>query len=129
MVLYIEDNLPNLHLVQAIWAQRPEIRLLSASQGEEALELARLHLPDVILLDLHLPGLGGEEVLRLLRAEKLTRDIPVVVVSADATPGQIERLHLAGAVDYLTKPLDIDRFRGVLDALLQGQNRSSQHTQ
>ena len=119
VVLYIEDNLPNLHLVQAIWAGRPEIRLLSATNGATGLELAHTHQPDVILLDLHLQGISGEEVLGQLREDQTTQNIPVVVVSADATAHQIERLHAAGADAYLTKPLDIDRFRQVLDGMLR----------
>jgi len=106
-ILYIEDNLSNLRLMEHIVANRPEIRLMAAMQGQMGLELSFAHLPDLILLDLHLPDLGGDQVLKLLRKDSRTREIPVVMVSADATAGQIERLIHAGANDYLTKPLNV----------------------
>jgi len=118
IVLYIEDNLSNLKLIQRLVAHRPELRLIPAMQGRLGLDLAREHRPHLILLDLHLPDLPGEEVLRRLRADEATRHIPVVVVSADATRGQIERLQSEGARDYLTKPIDVKRFLEVLDAVL-----------
>ena len=109
-VLYIEDNVANLSLIEAILADRPEVTLLSALQGRLGVELAREHLPDLILLDLHLPDITGEEVLRRLRGEPRTRDIPVIVISADATPGTVRSLVENGARAYLTKPLDVDQF-------------------
>ncbi|HEV8616732.1 MAG TPA: ATP-binding protein [Methylomirabilota bacterium] len=115
LVLYIEDNLSNFRLVERVLERRPRMRLLPAIQGRLGLDLAREHQPDLILLDLHLPDLPGEEVLRRLLAEPRTREIPVVVVSADATPGQIERLRAAGARDYLTKPLDVRQLLTVID--------------
>jgi CheY-like chemotaxis protein len=81
------------------------------------LELAREHLPDLVLLDLHLPDIGGDEVLRRLRDDPHTASIPVVILSADATPGQIQRLLHAGASEYLTKPLDVRQLREVLGRL------------
>jgi len=115
VVLYIEDNLSNFGLVQTILRHRPEIKLLAAMQGQAGLELAQRHRPDLILLDFHLPDINGDEVLRRLRQEPETRDIPVLIVSADATPLQIERMRAAGANDYLTKPLDVKRFLEVLN--------------
>jgi signal transduction histidine kinase/CheY-like chemotaxis protein len=117
-ILYVEDNLPNLTLVQRILARRPDIELIPAMQGGLALDLARLHRPHMILLDLHLPDIPGEEVLRLLRQRPDCRDIPVVVLSADATPGQIEKLLAAGAHTYITKPLDVKPFIQVVDDIL-----------
>jgi len=114
-VLYIEDNPSNLRLVERIMAHRPGIRLLSAMQGHLGLDLAELHTPDWILLDLHLPDLPGEEVLRRLRANPRTQNIPVTILSADATGSQVLRLLDAGARDYLTKPLDIRRFIDLLE--------------
>ena len=114
-VLYIEDNLPNVQLMEGILTHRPEVRLLTALQGALGVELARQHRPNVILLDLHLPDINGDEVLRRLRADVATRDIPVVMISADATPGQIQRLIVAGANDYLSKPFNIAHFLRVLD--------------
>jgi PAS domain S-box-containing protein len=117
-LLYIEDNLANLTLVETIFETRPEITLLPALQGRLGLDLARQHQPDLILLDLHLPDIPGDEVLRRLRADESTRDIPVIVISADAMPSRIERLVEAGAQSYLTKPLDIDQFIQAVDGVL-----------
>jgi two-component system sensor histidine kinase/response regulator len=117
-LLYIEDNLSNLTLIEEILEERPEIELLSAMQGQVGLDLARQHSPDLILLDLHLPDLPGWEVLSQLKTGETTSDIPVVVVSADATTSQIKRLMKAGALSYLTKPLDVTEFFRVLDDTL-----------
>jgi PAS domain S-box-containing protein len=117
-VLYIENNISNLRLIERVLAHRPGIDLLPAMQGHLGLELAREHHPDVILLDLHLPDMHGSEVLAELHEDDRVRDIPVVVISADATPGQIQRLLDAGARDYLTKPLDVQQFLTVLDETL-----------
>jgi PAS domain S-box-containing protein len=117
-VLYIEDNRANLGLMEEILAYRPEVRLLEAMRGSAGLELARIHRPDLILLDVHLPDMPGDEVLRWLQADPHLREIPVVVISADATPPQMERLRAAGAWEYLTKPLDLPRFLALLDRLL-----------
>lgn len=117
-VLYIEDNLSNLTLIEQMLEDRPEIELLSAMQGEIGLELARQHSPHVILLDLHLPDLAGWDVLTKLKSDETTRHIPVVVISADATPRQINRLMRRGADNYLTKPLDVVEFFHVIDQRL-----------
>ena len=120
MILYIEDNVSNMELLQFVLQQRPATKMLRAMQGQRGLEMARSQRPDLILLDLHLPDMQGDEVLSLLRADPITRDIPVVMVSADATPRQIERLMDAGARDYLTKPLDIKKLLAVIEDTLQG---------
>jgi len=117
-VLYVEDNLSNLRLVERILARRPATRLVAATQGSLALELAREHRPELILLDVHLPDMEGDEVLQRLREDPETRDIPVVAVSAEATPRKIERFHAAGARAYLTKPLDLRQFLQVVDEIL-----------
>jgi len=119
LVLYVEDNIPNLKLIQRLLAHRPEVRLLPAMQGRLGLDLARQHRPHLILLDLHLPDIQGDEILNRLQDDPETRHIPVVVISADATPGQVERLLAAGARDYLTKPLNVQKLLSVLDDLLQ----------
>ncbi len=113
-VLYVEDNLSNVRLVQQVLERLPNVKLLPAMQGNLGLELARRHLPDLILLDLHLPDVSGEELLARLKDDPATKAIPVVVVSADATPGQIQRLRSAGAAEYLTKPLDVQRLMEVV---------------
>ena len=114
-ILYIEDNLSNLNLVQEILRQQPQIELLSAMQGRLGLDLARKHSPDLILLDLHLPDLNGWEVFSQLRSAEATRNIPVIVISADATPRQVQQFMSAGARDYLTKPLDVTKFSRVIE--------------
>lgn len=117
-LLYIEDNFSNVTLVEQMLAERPALELMTAMQGRVGLELARKHGPDLILLDMHLPDIPGWQVLAQLKADHLTREIPVVVISADATPPQIKRLLSAGARAYLTKPIDIVEFFRVIDETL-----------
>ena len=117
-VLYIEDNPSNLRLVERIIARRPEIKLLSSQNGHGGIALALKESPNLILLDLHLPDIHGEEVLTKLRSDAATADIPVIVVSADATPNQMKRLTSAGAENYLTKPIEVGRFLKILDEVL-----------
>ncbi len=110
LVLYVEDNLSNIQLIEKILARLPDVELISAMQGRLAMDLARQHKPALILLDLHLPDVHGSDVLQWLRAEPETKGIPVVIMSADATQGQIERMLAAGANAYLTKPIDVKEF-------------------
>jgi CheY-like chemotaxis protein/two-component sensor histidine kinase len=117
-LLYVEDNLANLSLVEQILEARPEWRLVPALQGQLGVDLAREHTPDVVLLDLHLPDISGEEVLRQLRADPRTEGIPVVVISADATPKTVERLRASGATAYLTKPLRVREFVRTIETAL-----------
>jgi PAS domain S-box-containing protein len=114
-VLYVEDNLANLRLVERILTLRPGVKLLSALRGRDGIDLCRQEVPDLVLLDQHLPDMTGDEVLGILRADPGTRDIPVVMLSADASPGQIRRLLAAGARDYLTKPLDVPKLLALID--------------
>ncbi len=123
-ILYIEDNLSNLRLVEMVLEGRPELLLLSAAQGRLGLELARARRPDLILLDLHLPDLPGWDVLSQLQGDERTRDIPTVIISADATPGQIARLLEGGACEYLTKPIDVPRLMATVDAHLHARGSS-----
>jgi CheY-like chemotaxis protein len=116
--LHIEDNRANLDLMADLFAYRPEFQLLPAMQGGIGLELARQHHPDLILLDVHLPDMEGDEVLRQVRSDLGLCATPVIVISADATPRQIERLRAAGAWDYLTKPIDVPRLLALLDRFL-----------
>jgi len=125
-ILYIEDNLSNIRLMEQILARYPGVRLLEAMQGKLGLELANTHTPDWILLDLHLPDLGGEEVLLALRQEPRTQRIPVTILSADATPGQINRLKAAGAREYLTKPLDVKQIIDLLEDTLRREQPAQQ---
>jgi CheY-like chemotaxis protein len=117
-VLYIEDDLVNFTLVERILEFRPALKLMHARCGKMGVELAQAHRPKLILLDLNLPDIHGSEVLRRLQDEPTTAKVPVVVLSADATPSQIERLLTAGARNYLTKPFDIDPFLAVVDEMV-----------
>ena len=119
VILYIEDNLSNLHLVEAILARRGNIDLIPAMQGTIGLELARQHRPHLVLLDLHLPDLPGRDVFQRLRADPATCAVPVIIVSADATLSEIDRMLGEGASAYVTKPIDVKRFLRVVDAALQ----------
>jgi CheY-like chemotaxis protein len=118
VILYVEDNPSNVRLMERVLQQRPGLALLHATQGRQGLELARSRRPDVVLLDLHLPDIPGDEVVRELWRDPATRTIPIVVVTADATPGTATRLKAAGAVGVLTKPIDVRGMLGVLDSLL-----------
>jgi signal transduction histidine kinase/CheY-like chemotaxis protein len=117
-VLYIEDNLANLKLVQRIVASRSDVEIIPAMQGRLGLDLAREHQPILILLDLHLPDIPGDQVLQRLRDDPLTSTIPVVIVSADATTGQTQRLLAAGASAYLSKPFNVSELLHIVDGLL-----------
>lgn len=120
-VLYVEDNLSTLRLVERILTASPGVKVIAAMQGRIGLDLAREHRPDVIVLDPHPPDISGMEVLERLRTDERTAQIPVVILSADATPGQIRRLGEAEAAAYLTKPLDVRRFLSVIaDVVRQG---------
>lgn len=115
-VLYVEDNVSNITLLEHLLDRRPAVRLVTLTDGSRLLEVARTERPNLILLDLHLPGDPGQELLRQLKADDATRDIPVAVLSADATPGRSRQLISAGAVAYLTKPLDVSRTLELIDA-------------
>jgi CheY-like chemotaxis protein len=126
-VLYIEDNLSNVRLIEHIFKQWPEIRLLSAMQGSLGFELACRHNPDLVLLDLHLPDVHGEKVLEWLRHDPRTREIPVVVISADAIPREATRLMGLGADMYITKPIDVKQFVTLVNEMLkQGEPVNAQ---
>jgi CheY-like chemotaxis protein len=118
-VLHVEDNETNFRLTERILEDRPNIELLWGATGEQALELASKHSPALILLDLNLPDIHGSEVLARLRNNALTAQIPVIVLSADASPSRIERMLQAGARNYLTKPFDIKRLLCLVDETLQ----------
>ena len=117
-LLYIEDNLANLALVETILASRPELHLVAALKGEIGLSLAWKHQPDLVLLDLHLPDVQGIDVLRRLRRDPRTAQVPVIVVSADATAESVAKLNAEGARLYLTKPIDVDQLIGAVDQIL-----------
>jgi len=117
-VLYVEDNPANLELVEQLIARRPELRMLSASDGSLGIEFARTHLPDVILMDVHLPGISGVEAMKILRADPVTAHIPIIALSANAVPRDIVAGLEAGFFNYLTKPIKVDLFTEALDAAM-----------
>jgi CheY-like chemotaxis protein len=116
-----------VRLIERILGRRPGVELIHAPQGSVALALVRERRPDAILLDLHLPDMSGDEVLRHLWADPDTRTIPAVVVTADATPGIARRLQASGATACLTKPLDVGDVLRVLDELLAAPAGSERH--
>jgi len=118
-LLYVEDNPANLMLVEDLIARRPDIRLLSATDGSRGIEIARASRPDVILMDINLPGISGIQALKILRADPATAHIPVVAVSANAIPRDIERGLAAGFFRYLTKPIKVNEFMDTLDVALR----------
>jgi len=120
-VLYIEDNPANLRLVEQLLARRGGIRLLSAGDAEEGLQIIRQHRPDLVLLDINLPGMDGYEVLRTLRELEQGRELPVVAISANAMPRDIERGREAGFLDYITKPIDVAILLAAVDTALSRQ--------
>jgi signal transduction histidine kinase/ActR/RegA family two-component response regulator len=117
-LLYVEDNPANLELVEQLIARRPDLRLLSAADARLGIEYARACLPEVILMDINLPGLGGLEAMKILRADPVTAHIPVIALSANAVPRDIERGLEAGFFGYITKPIVVGRFMDALDESL-----------
>ena len=118
LLLYIEDQDLNLRLVERIFHSRPQYRLLTAMQGGLGLDLAREHQPDLILLDLNLPDMAGDEVLRRLKADPMVQNIPVLMVSADAMGDRIEDLLASGASGYVTKPYKVGDFIRIIEETL-----------
>jgi CheY-like chemotaxis protein len=117
-VLHVEDNESNFRLIERILEDRPNIELLWSATGKQGIELACKHAPGMILLDLNLPDIHGSEVLARLQGNPLTKNIPVIVLSADSSPSRIERVLQAGARNYLTKPFDIKRLICLVDETL-----------
>ncbi len=117
-VLCVEDNPANLNLVEQLIARRPHLRLLSARDGNLGVQLARDHHPDIILMDINLPGISGLEALRILHEDPSTAHIPVLALSANAMPSDIERCLNAGFFRYLTKPIKVSEFMDAIDMAL-----------
>jgi signal transduction histidine kinase/ActR/RegA family two-component response regulator len=117
-LLYVEDNPANLQLVEQLVARRPNMRLLTAGDATLGIELARNHQPDVILMDINLPGISGIRALTMLREDPRTRQIPVVAISANAMPHDIRKGLQAGFFRYLTKPIKVGAFMESLDLAL-----------
>ena len=127
-LLYVEDNPANLMLVEDLIARRSDISLLSASDGSSGIEIARASQPDAILMDINLPGISGIQALNILAADPLTAHIPVIALSANAIPRDIEKGLEAGFFRYLTKPIKVSEFMATLDMALKFADRSSKAT-
>jgi len=118
-LLYVEDNPANLKLVERIIARQPNMRLLTATNGHSGIDIAHDQQPDLILMDINMPGISGFEAMRILRSDPATKHIPIVAVSANAKPLDIERGREAGFFRYLTKPIKVDEFMDVLNVALK----------
>ena len=118
-LLYVEDNPANLELVEQLIARRAELRLLSAADGNLGIEFARVYQPEVILMDINLPGISGLDAMKILHADPLTAHIPIVALSANAVPRDIEKALQAGFFSYLTKPIKVGEFMAKLDLALE----------
>ena len=118
-LLYVEDNPANLKLIEQLIARRPDIHLLSARDGTTGIQLARANQPALILMDINLPGISGIEALKILRSDPATSQIPVIALSANAMPRDIEKGLQAGFFRYLTKPIKVNEFMETLEVALE----------
>lgn len=118
-VLYVEDNPANMMLMEQILERRSGIKLFKASNGTSGIALARIYVPEVILMDLNLPGISGIQALRILRADPITAHIPVIAISANAMQRDIEKGLEAGFMNYITKPIKVVEFMEALDKALE----------
>lgn len=117
-VLQVEDNQANASVVEQLIGRRSDLALLTATTGFQGIEMAMTHLPEVILLDINLPDIGGQEVLAALRANPLTCHIPVIALSSNAYQKQIQDGLKAGFFRYLTKPFKLDELLSMIDLAL-----------
>ena len=124
-VLYVEDNPANLALVEQIIARRKDVRFLSAADASIGIAFARSHLPNVVLMDIHLPGISGLEAMKILRTDPRTAHIPVIALSANVVPRDILKGIEAGFMDYITKPIMVNTFMRVLNAALASADTSA----
>jgi len=124
-LLCVEDNPANLKLVEQIIARHFDMRLLTALNGYDGIEIARASRPDVILLDINLPDISGFEVLKVLRSDPATAQIPAIALSANAMPRDIKNGLQAGFLSYMTKPIRVNEFMDALDAALEFAGRGS----
>jgi PAS domain S-box-containing protein len=127
-VLYVEDNPANLKLVEKLIARRPDLRLLSAVNGHLGVDLARTSQPDVILMDINLPGISGIEALKILRQDPATAHIPAIALTANAMERDVQKGLKAGFLLYLTKPIKVNAFMGALDSALNISRKTMRRT-
>ena len=118
-LLYVEDNPANMTLIEELIARRPDLRLLTATDGDLGIEFARVYQPSVILMDIHLPGISGIDAMRILHADPATAHIPILALSANAVPREVQKGLEAGFFDYLTKPIKVRPLMDALDAALE----------
>jgi signal transduction histidine kinase/ActR/RegA family two-component response regulator len=118
-LLYVEDNPANLALVEQLIARRKDLKFFMASDANTGIDLARTHRPEVILMDINLPGMNGYDALKILRVDPATAHIPIVAISANAIPRDIQKGLDAGFFHYLTKPIKLDEFADALDGALR----------
>lgn len=123
-LLYVEDNQANLELVAQLIARRPDLRMLSAMDGHQGVDMARRVGPNVILMDINLPGMSGTEALHVLRGDPLTAHIPVLAISANAMLGDIEKGMDAGFFSYLTKPINLEVLMTAMDAAFESAEKN-----
>ncbi len=116
-LLYIEDNPSNVQLIHDALARATNWEIAHAATGADGLARLRAESFDVVLLDIHLPDLEGADVLATLRADPATREVPIMILSADASSAQIERMRALGATSYLTKPVDVVELVGRLEEI------------
>lgn len=126
LILYVEDNTPNIELIEhLLQEQRSGITLIALKFGVQAFAYALEFKPDLILLDVNLPDTSGDVILKELKNDERTRNIPVVILSADALPRQVTRMLKAGAMEYLTKPVDIKVFLEIVDEVMHKKSEST----
>jgi PAS domain S-box-containing protein len=125
-LLYVEDNPANLELVGQLIGRRTDLNMLSAADGSLGVEYARACVPEVILMDINLPGMSGIEAMKILRADPVTAHIPIIALSANAVPRDIEKALEAGFFNYITKPIKVSQFMEALDVALDVSRKASQ---
>lgn len=118
-LLYVDDNLADLKMVEQIIARHPNMRMLTAVNGNSGIEIARVSQPDVIMMDINLPDISGFKALEILRSDPATAHVPVIAFSSNAMPLNIESGLEAGFFRYLTKPIQINEFMEALDVALE----------
>jgi signal transduction histidine kinase/ActR/RegA family two-component response regulator len=123
LLLYVEDNPANLNLIEQLIARRPELRLLTAQNGKDGINLAREYVPEVILMDINLPGISGIDAMKIIQRDPVTAHIPIVALSANAIPSDIEKGLEAGFFRYLTKPIKVNAFMDTLAVALDHAER------
>jgi signal transduction histidine kinase/AmiR/NasT family two-component response regulator len=124
-LLYVEDNPANLELVEQIIGRRSDLRMLSAAEGSIGIEFARAYQPDVILMDINLPGISGIDAMRVLRADPSTAHIPIIALSANAVPRDIAKALDAGFFSYITKPIKVEHFMETLEVAMKHSQATS----